>query len=70
MKEIFGVVKRGDRNYWTRIGCAFENAADGSWNLLFDFLPTDPATTIQLRDRKSTRTEALDEGTPPFGAEA
>ena len=50
-KELWGVVKRGDRDYWTRIGAAFENQ-DGSWNLLFDYMPTSGATTIQLRNPK------------------
>src|SRR5262249_53269207 len=40
---------RGDKNFWMHIGAAFENQ-DGSWNLRFDFLPTDAGTTIQLRD--------------------
>ncbi len=49
MKQLVAVVTRGDRNYWTRIGVAFENQ-DGSWNLRFDFVPTDAGTTIQLRE--------------------
>jgi hypothetical protein len=54
MKQILAVIERGEgtvtKNYWTRIGVAFENR-DGSWNLRFDFFPTNPvATTIQLRD--------------------
>jgi len=50
MKEIFGIVKRNERNYWTRIGVAFENTRDGSWNLRFDYLPSNLAdTTIQMR---------------------
>ena len=52
MKQILAVVTRGKTNYWTRIGVAYENK-DGSWNLRFDFLPTDPETTIQLRDFKN-----------------
>ena len=47
-QELWGAVKRGDSSYWTRIGTAFENK-DGSWNLLFDFFPTSPQTTIQMR---------------------
>jgi hypothetical protein len=49
MKQLVAVKTRNEKNYWTRIGVAFENA-DGSWNLRFDYLPTDPATTIQLRE--------------------
>lgn len=49
-KPIYGVTERNNRSYWTRIGTAFTNR-DGSYNLLFDFLPTDPKVTIQVRDR-------------------
>jgi hypothetical protein len=37
-----------DKTYWTRIGVSFLNE-DGSENLSFDFYPTDPNTTLQLR---------------------
>jgi len=40
-----------DKNFWTRIGTAFVNN-DGSMNLNFDYLPTDPSMTIQVRDPK------------------
>lgn len=53
MKQIVAVVERGEgadaKKFWTRIGVAFENR-DGSWNLRFDYFPTNPATTVQLRD--------------------
>ncbi len=49
MKQLVAVKTRNEKNYWTRIGVAFENA-DGSWNLRFDYLPTDSMTTIQVRD--------------------
>ena len=49
MKQLVAVVNRGEKNFWTRIGVAFENQ-DGSWNLRFDFVPTDGGTTIQLRE--------------------
>ena len=53
MKQLVAAVQRGEgadkRSYWTRVGVAFENR-DGSLNLRFDFLPTDPTTTIQLRN--------------------
>jgi hypothetical protein len=48
-KEIFGIVDRGEQSFWTRIGVAFVNN-DGSLNLLFNFTPTDPQTTIQIRE--------------------
>ena len=56
-KEIYGVVSRNDRNYWTRIGVAFENQRDGSWNLLFDYVPVSGTTTIQLRDPRPAPAE-------------
>jgi hypothetical protein len=54
MKQLVAAVERGEgeakKTFWTRIGVGFENR-DGSWNLLFDFIPTRPSeTTIQLRD--------------------
>jgi hypothetical protein len=54
MKQLVAAVERGEgdekKSFWTRIGTAFENK-DGSWNLLFDFIPTNTGrTTIQLRD--------------------
>jgi hypothetical protein len=50
MKKLVAVRKdRNEKNHWTTIGVAFEND-DGSFNLRFDYLPTDSATTIQLRD--------------------
>ncbi|HZL19692.1 MAG TPA: hypothetical protein VFG23_18305 [Polyangia bacterium] len=50
MKKLVAVRKdRNEKNHWTTIGVAFQNS-DGSFNLRFDYLPTDPAnTTIQLR---------------------
>lgn len=52
-KVIYGITERGEGNnkksYWTRIGVAFENK-DGSFNMRFDFIPTSPDTTIQMRD--------------------
>jgi hypothetical protein len=49
IKQLVAAVERNGKTYWTRIGVAFENR-DGSWNLKFDFVPTSPGTTIQLRD--------------------
>ncbi len=54
IKKLVAVVERGEgdskKSFWTNVGVAFENR-DGSWNLRFDFFPTNPATTtIQLRD--------------------
>lgn len=52
--ELWGVVRRkgSEQDYWTRIGAAFENK-DGSWNLLFDYFPTAPQTTVQMRPPKA-----------------
>jgi hypothetical protein len=56
MMQIVGAIERAGREekkaWWTRIGTAFQNT-DGSWNLLFDYLPARLAdTTIQLREIK------------------
>jgi hypothetical protein len=55
MKQIVAAVERGEgdekKSYWTRIGVAFENR-DGSWNLRFDYFPSRPDTTVQLREFK------------------
>ncbi len=49
-KSIYGIVKRNEKSYWTRIGTAFVNR-DGSLNLKLDFLPSDMSSiTIQVRD--------------------
>lgn len=56
IKTVFGVVqytKKGEEApqfRWQKIGTGFPNK-DGSINLVFDFFPTDPNTTIQVRDR-------------------
>ena len=49
-QALFGVVQREgmEKGFWTRIGTAFQNQ-DGSWNLRFDYVPTDPGVTIQMR---------------------
>ena len=54
MKQPVAAIERGEgeakKTFWTRIGVAFENR-DGSWNLLFDYLPAKvDGTTVQLRD--------------------
>ena len=53
-QALFGVVQREgmEKGFWTRIGTAFQNQ-DGSWNLRFDYLPSDPSATIQMRPAKS-----------------
>jgi len=37
-----------ERSQWTRIGAAFP-CKDGSWNLIFDYLPNQLGTTINMR---------------------
>ena len=54
MKQLVAAIERGEgeakKTFWTRIGVAFENR-DGSWNLLFDYVPARmDGTTVQLRD--------------------
>jgi hypothetical protein len=53
-QALFGVVQREgmEKGFWTRIGTAFQNQ-DGSWNLRFDYLPTDRGVTIQMRAVKA-----------------
>ena len=58
-QALFGVVQREgmEKGFWTRIGTAFQNQ-DGSWNLRFDYLPTDPSVTIQMRAVRSAEQAA------------
>ena len=51
--KLVAVVQYGEadnkKSRWTNIGIAFENR-DGSWNLRFDYVPTNMTdTTIQMR---------------------
>ena len=53
MMKLVAVVQYGEgdnkKSRWTNIGVAFENR-DGSWNLRFDYVPTNMTdTTIQMR---------------------
>jgi hypothetical protein len=66
-QAIFGVVKREgmEKGFWTRIGTAFQNQ-DGSWNLRFDYLPTDPFATVQMRPVPPVQEESSD--SKPAGA--
>lgn len=68
MKQIVAAVERavgeGEvKTWWTRVGVAFENQ-DGSWNLRFDFVPTDPKTTLRLRDIDHQRQERPEPAQP------
>ncbi len=64
-QAIFGVVQREgmEKGFWTRIGTAFQNH-DGSWNLRFDYLPTDRTATVQMRPVKSGE-EGAESGSKP-----
>ncbi|MBU0909244.1 MAG: hypothetical protein KKA54_11025 [Proteobacteria bacterium] len=42
-------IEGSKKAFWTRIGTAFENA-DGSLNLSFDYFPTTPEITLQVRE--------------------
>lgn len=59
-RRLFAVIEREglEKGIWAPIGAAFQNK-DGSWNLRFDLLPTDPKTTIQMREERS---EGSDDG--------
>lgn len=53
MQALFGVRsfkdrEGADRAIWTRIGTAFP-CKDGSWNLVFDYLPNQAGTTVNMR---------------------
>ena len=52
-RELWGAIRRegSEKDFWTRIGTAFENK-DRSWNLLFDYFLTNPGVTIQMREPK------------------
>ena len=51
-KIVYGIVKRGESSFWTRIGAAFENR-DGSLNIKLDFLPASIDTTLQVREPRA-----------------
>ncbi len=53
----YGIVRRGESSFWTRIGAAFENR-DGSLNIKLEFLPTSVDTTLQVREPRMNEEEA------------
>jgi len=63
-RRLFAVIERDglEKGIWAPIGAAFQNR-DGSWNLKFDLLPTDPKMTIQMR---AEHEESIDD--PEFAA--
>jgi hypothetical protein len=46
-KDVYTVVERKNKTFWTRIGAAFENR-DGSLSVVLDALPVDGK--LQIRD--------------------
>ena len=68
MKQLVAAIERGEgeakKTFWTRIGVAFENR-DGSWNLLFDYVPARmDGTTVQLRDFEAKEPKEANEAQP------
>lgn len=57
--KLYGITpsKSDRRGFWTQLGVAFTNS-DGSLNLKFNYLPTDPGTTLQLRPWERAEPEA------------
>ena len=53
-QAIYGVVQREgvEKGFWTRIGSGLRNQ-DGSWNLRFDYLLSDPIVRVQMRRARS-----------------
>ncbi len=68
-QALFGVVQREgmEKGFWTRIGTAFQNQ-DGSWNLRFDYLPTDRGVTVQMRPVRSAEETGEGAGSAPAPA--
>ena len=46
MKEVYTVVKNGEKDYWNRIGMAFVNK-DGSLNVKLNALPVNGSLNIR-----------------------
>lgn len=62
-KTIYSIIRRNGRNVWKRIGIAFPSE-DGSENLVFDELPTDPQMTIQVRESEPDGVNEVDAEIP------
>jgi hypothetical protein len=68
-KDILGIKQsKNGRNFWTKIGVAFQNSGDGSWNLFFDYIPVRGETTIQLRDPRAGEEQTDEPGSPVVSA--
>jgi hypothetical protein len=70
---IYGIWKKDPENhdekgFWTQIGRAFQNS-DGSFNLLFDYIPTDKNTRIHVRERQERKDNKGVDATEGFSDE-
>lgn len=68
MQALFGVRRfkgreGADRAIWTRIGTAFP-CKDGSWNLVFDYLPSHAGTTVNMRPLQASEAGGGREAAP------
>jgi hypothetical protein len=60
--DAFAVSEGGERDYWTRIGCAFENKDSEGYTVLLDALPVNgkivlraPRDPDERRDQRRER---------------
>lgn len=63
-KEVFAVCPRGEgkKDYWLRIGTAFENR-DGSWSIVLDALPTN--NKLIVREPREEQPQREGRASPP-----
>jgi hypothetical protein len=52
------VSEGGERDYWTRIGCAFENKDSEGYTLLLDALPVHGKIVLRAPREADDRREA------------
>ena len=62
-KEIWGVVDRNGRGYWTRLGVAFPGKND-SWKLRFDYMPVNAEARIHMLEPRALIWVQPSGGTP------
>jgi len=55
--DAFAVSEGGERDYWTRIGCAFENKDSEGYTLLLDALPTNAKIVLRAHRDSDDRRE-------------
>lgn len=63
-REVWTVCPRGEgkKDYWLRIGTAFENR-DGSWSIVLDALPTN--NKLIVREPREEQTQREGRASPP-----